>query len=78
VSAAGLFLIGVPLAFNTAFAGLAARFDYPDVLRQPTRVDALLARVRRPQRRLEARRAAHAAGLRRLVAVADGDRVVLL
>jgi hypothetical protein len=37
VSAAGLFLIGVPLAFNGAFAGLAARFDYPDVLRHPTR-----------------------------------------
>jgi uncharacterized protein DUF4386 len=37
VSAAGLFLIGVPLAFNAAFAGLAARFDYPDVLRHPTR-----------------------------------------
>jgi hypothetical protein len=37
VSAASLFLIGVPLAFNGAFAGLAARFDYPDVLRHPTR-----------------------------------------
>jgi hypothetical protein len=37
VSAAGLFLIGVPLAFNGAFAALAARFDYPDVLRHPTR-----------------------------------------
>ena len=37
MSAAGLFLIGVPLAFNGAFAALAARFDYPDVLRQPTR-----------------------------------------
>jgi Domain of unknown function (DUF4386) len=37
VTAAGLFLIGVPLAFNGAFAGLAARFDYPDVLRHPTR-----------------------------------------
>jgi hypothetical protein len=37
VSAAGLFLIGVPPAFNGAFAGLAARFDYPDVLRRPTR-----------------------------------------
>jgi hypothetical protein len=42
VSAAGLFLIGVPLAFNAAFAGLAARFDYPDVLRRPTR-DVLAA-----------------------------------
>jgi Domain of unknown function (DUF4386) len=37
VSAAGLFLIGVPMVFNGAFAGLAARFDYPDVLRHPTR-----------------------------------------
>jgi hypothetical protein len=37
MSAAGLFLIGVPLAFNGAFAGLAARFDYPGVLRRPTR-----------------------------------------
>src|SRR3954452_7001870 len=33
---AGLFLIGVPLAFNAAFALLAARFDYPDILRRPT------------------------------------------
>jgi len=33
---AGLLLIAVPLAFNAAFAGLAARFDYPDVLRRPT------------------------------------------
>ena len=37
MSAAGLFLIGLPLAFNGAFAGLAARFDYPDVRRRPTR-----------------------------------------
>jgi uncharacterized protein DUF4386 len=33
---AGLLLIVVPLAFNGAFAALAARFDYPDVLRHPT------------------------------------------
>lgn len=33
---AALFLIAVPLAFNVAFARLAARFDYPDVLRHPT------------------------------------------
>ena len=32
---AGLLLIVVPLAFNGAFAALASRFDYPDVLRQP-------------------------------------------
>jgi Domain of unknown function (DUF4386) len=33
---AGLLLIVVPLAFNAAFALLAARFDYPDILRRPT------------------------------------------
>ena len=33
---AALLLIAVPLAFNAAFALLAARFDYPDVLRRPT------------------------------------------
>jgi Domain of unknown function (DUF4386) len=44
VTAAGLFLIGVPLAFNGAFAALAVRFDYPDVLRRPTR--DVLARFR--------------------------------
>jgi hypothetical protein len=33
---AGLLLIALPLAFNAAFALLAARFDYPDVLRKPT------------------------------------------
>ena len=33
---AGLGLIAVPLAFNATFALLAARFDYPDVLRRPT------------------------------------------
>jgi hypothetical protein len=32
----GVFLIVMPLAFNAAFALLAARFDYPDVLRRPT------------------------------------------
>ncbi len=44
MTAAGLFLIGVPIAFNAAFAGLAVRFDYPDVLRRPTR--DVLARFR--------------------------------
>jgi hypothetical protein len=39
---AGLLLIAVPLAFNAAFARLAATFDYPDVLRRPTR-DVLAA-----------------------------------
>ena len=37
MSAAGLFLIGVPVAFNATFAALAKRFDYPDVLRRPPR-----------------------------------------
>ena len=35
-TAAGLLLIVVPIAFNVAFALLAARFDYPDILRRPT------------------------------------------
>jgi hypothetical protein len=35
-SLAGLILIAVRLAFDAAFALLAARFDYPDVLRRPT------------------------------------------
>ena len=48
---AGLLLIAVPVAFNLAFGLLAARFDYPDVLRKPTRRGA--GRV--PRRR-------HAAG----------------
>src|SRR4051795_3006081 len=33
---AGLLLIAVPLGFNIAFTLLAARFDYPDILRQPS------------------------------------------
>ncbi|HEX6021442.1 MAG TPA: DUF4386 domain-containing protein [Solirubrobacter sp.] len=41
---AALLLIAVPLAFNGAFALLAARFDYPDVLRRPT--SEVLARFR--------------------------------
>jgi uncharacterized protein DUF4386 len=39
---AGVLLIAVPVAFNAAFALLAARFDYPDVLRRPT-VEVLAA-----------------------------------
>jgi uncharacterized protein DUF4386 len=35
-SVAGILLIVVPLAFNLAFGLLAARFDYPDILRRPT------------------------------------------
>jgi len=33
---AGVLLIAVPVAFNAAFGLLAARFEYPDVLRRPT------------------------------------------
>jgi hypothetical protein len=33
---AGLLLIVVAIGFNAAFALLAARFDYPDILREPT------------------------------------------
>jgi Domain of unknown function (DUF4386) len=33
---AGLLLIVVSLAFNSVFALLAARFDYPEILREPT------------------------------------------
>ncbi|HKP90243.1 MAG TPA: DUF4386 domain-containing protein [Thermoleophilaceae bacterium] len=35
-TAAGILLIAVPIAFNVAFSLLAARFDYPDILRRPT------------------------------------------
>src|SRR5829696_1140847 len=35
-TAAGVLLIAVPVGFNVAFGKLAARFDYPDVLRRPT------------------------------------------
>jgi hypothetical protein len=33
---AGASLVALPIAFNTAFAALAATFDYPDILRRPT------------------------------------------
>jgi hypothetical protein len=42
MTVAGLLLIAVPIAFNVAFARLAATFDYPDVLRQ----DDVLAKFR--------------------------------
>jgi len=42
--AAGILLIGLPIAFNVAFALLAARFDYPNILRKST--DETLARFR--------------------------------
>jgi hypothetical protein len=32
----GVTLVALPLAFNAAFAALAAKFDYPDILRRPT------------------------------------------
>jgi len=32
----GILLIALPVAFNVAFAALAARFEYPDILRRPT------------------------------------------
>jgi hypothetical protein len=32
----GILLIVLPIAFNVAFAALAARFEYPDILRRPT------------------------------------------
>ena len=33
---AGVLLIVLPLAFNAGFAALAAKFDYPDILRKPS------------------------------------------
>ncbi len=33
---AGGLLVALPVAFNVAFGALAARFDYPDILRRPT------------------------------------------
>jgi hypothetical protein len=39
---AGLLLIVMPAALNVAFGMLAARFDYPDILRRPT--DEVLSR----------------------------------
>jgi hypothetical protein len=32
----GVLLVALPLAFNASFSLLAARFDYPGVLRRPT------------------------------------------
>jgi hypothetical protein len=47
---AGGLLIALPLAFNAAFAALAATFDYPDILRRPTH--EVLARFREGGTRL--------------------------
>lgn len=33
---AGILLVTVPIVFNVAFGMLAAKFDYPDILRRPT------------------------------------------
>lgn len=43
-TAAGVLLLALPVAFNVAFGFLAAKFDYPDILRRPTR--EILARFR--------------------------------
>ena len=32
----GALLLALPVAFNAAFVGLSAKFDYPDILRRPT------------------------------------------
>jgi hypothetical protein len=40
----GWLLIGLPLAFNAAFAALAVKFDYPNILRRPT--EEILERFR--------------------------------
>src|SRR3954462_12344132 len=43
-TAAGVLLVVLPVAFNAGFGLLAARFDYPDILRRPT--SEVLARFR--------------------------------
>lgn len=43
-AAAAVLLIALPIAFNGAFAALAATFDYPDILRRPT--EEILERFR--------------------------------
>jgi hypothetical protein len=40
----GVFLVALPILFNVTFGLLAARFDYPDVLREPT--NEVLSRFR--------------------------------
>jgi hypothetical protein len=44
VTVAGVLLVALPVAFNVAFGVLAAKFDYPDILRRPTH--EVLARFR--------------------------------
>ena len=43
-AAAAVLLIALPIAFNGAFAALAATFDYLDILRRPT--EEILERFR--------------------------------
>jgi hypothetical protein len=50
VTLAGVLMIGLPVAFNAAFAALATTFDYPDILRRPT--GEVLARFRQGGTRL--------------------------
>jgi hypothetical protein len=50
VTLTGVLLVTVPVAFNVAFGALAATFDYPDILRRPTR--DVLARFREGGSRL--------------------------
>jgi hypothetical protein len=44
ITVAAVMLVALPVAFNAAFAALAATFDYPDILRRPTH--EVLARFR--------------------------------
>jgi cytochrome bd-type quinol oxidase subunit 2 len=44
ITVTGALLLALPVAFNIAFGALAATFDYPDILRRPTR--EVLARFR--------------------------------
>jgi hypothetical protein len=42
-------MIALPIAFNSSFALLGVRFDYPGILRRPT--TEVLARFREEERR---------------------------
>ncbi len=44
----GVALVTLPILFNIGFTLLAMRFDYPDVLREPTR--EVLSRFRKAAR----------------------------
>ncbi len=45
VVTSAVLLIALPVLFNAAFAALAAKFDYPDILRRPT--EEVLERFRK-------------------------------